>query len=133
MGGAVTFLATSGGDRKLQDTGEIVRGAARVARARALQTGARQIVRFDADQDKRQAVDGQKIPQGVRIDVWRPGYGKEEWRQAGDFLDGPMKWEFTGGGLVEPIRLRLVHGENIEILSFNALTGEAHREAPETR
>jgi prepilin-type N-terminal cleavage/methylation domain-containing protein len=118
MGGAVVLLSTTFDDPKIRKTSDLLREAARTARERALTEGARQVVRLGADH-----VNDQLIPEGVRIDFWRPGFQKNDWRIPQD-----VRWEFTGGGLVEPIRLKLVHGENVEILEFNALTGEARRE-----
>ncbi len=120
MGGAVVLLSTTFEDPGIKKTGDLLRDASRAAREKALISGARQVVRLDADQ-----VNRQTIPEGVRIDFWRPGMRKKEWKIPKD-----VEWEFTGGGLVEPIRLKLVHGKNIEILEFNALTGEARREVP---
>lgn len=123
MGGAVVLLSSTFEDKGIKDTSDLLRDAAREAREQALTSGARQVVRLDADR-----VNNQAIPEGVRIDFWRPGMQKKEWAIPQD-----VQWEFTGGGLVEPVRLRLVHGENMEILEFNALTGEARRQLPKAR
>jgi hypothetical protein len=40
-------------------------------------------------------------------------------------------WTFTGGGLVEPIRVRLRKGGQAEQFSFSALTGETINETVE--
>lgn len=130
MGGAVVLLSTTFEDPELRDTSKLLRDAARSARETALISGARQIVRLESYPGGGQGVNGQSIPEGVRMEIWRPGYRQDEWRPAGDPLLGPAEWEFTGGGLVEPIRVKLVDGENQEILAFNALTGEARREIP---
>lgn len=130
MGGAVVLLSTTFEDPELRDTSNLLRDAARSAREKALVSGARQIVRLESYPGGGQGVNGQRIPEGVRMEIWRPGYRQEEWRQAGDPLLGPVEWEFTGGGLVEPIRLKLIDGEDVEILAFHALTGEGRREMP---
>ena len=129
MGGAVVLLSTTSEDPELRDTSKLLRDAARSARETALITGARQIVRLDSYPGGGHGVNGQSIPEGVRMEIWRPGYRQDEWIEPGG-LFGPTEWEFPGGGLVEPIRVKLVDGENQEILAFNALTGEARREIP---
>jgi hypothetical protein len=54
--------------------------------------------------------------------------GESGWKTPEDY-----QWLFTGGGLVEPLRVLLKHNENEEQFSFSALTGESVTEAREKR
>ena len=118
MGGAVVFLSTTGGDRELIRSRQMLEEAAGAARERALGTGQAQEIRLDA-----RAVGGEEFPGEVEMDVITPAdlaAGRRGWGRPDNYL-----WFVTGGGLVEPIRVRLRHGDNREVFEFNALTGES--------
>ena len=118
MGGAVVFLSTTGGDRELIASRKMLEEVAGAAREKALGSGIRQQIRLDA-----RAVDGKGFPGDVEMDVITPqdlARGQRSWGKPEDYL-----WLITGGGLVEPIRVRLRHGENQDEFEFNALTGES--------
>lgn len=118
MGGAVVFLSTTGGDRELIQSRRMLEEAAGEAREKALGSGREQRIRLDAT-----AVDGRKFPGEVEMDLITPAdlaQGRRGWGKPKDY-----RWFVTGGGLVEPIRVRLRHGQNLEEFEFNALTGES--------
>jgi len=118
MGGAVVFLSTTGGDRELMASRKMLEQAAGEAREKALGTGREQTVRLDF-----RAVSGQEFPGDVEMDLITPAdlaLGRKSWGRPENYL-----WFVTGGGLVEPIRVRLRHGENRDQFEFNALTGES--------
>ena len=118
MGGAVVFLSTTGGDRELIASRKILEEQAGAARERALATGKEQRIRLDA-----RAVDGKEFPGDVEMDLVTPqdlAQGRRGWGKPDNYL-----WLVTGGGLVEPIRIRLRHGENRDVFEFSALTGES--------
>jgi hypothetical protein len=76
-------------------------------------------------------VDGSAFPNGVEMMIVTPlnrSKGKGGWKTPEDY-----QWLFTGGGLVEPLRVLLKHNENEEQFSFSALTGESVTEAREKR
>jgi type II secretory pathway pseudopilin PulG len=119
MGGAVVFLSTTGGDRELIQSRKMLEEEVGSAREKALGTGIRQQILLDV-----RAVAGNEFPGEVEMDLITPedlargrrGWGKPE----------KYQWLITGGGLVEPIRVRLRHGENRDEFEFNALTGESN-------
>lgn len=118
MGGAVVFLSTTDGDRELIQSRKMLEEAAGEAREKALGSGRAQRVILD-----RQAVNGQEFPGEVEMFVIIPGdlsQGRKGWGKPDKY-----QWLVTGGGLVEPIRVRLNHGENRDQFEFNALTGES--------
>jgi len=118
MGGAVVLLSTGGGDRELIQSRRMLEEAAGEARQRALETGRAQEIRLDA-----RAVGGKEFPGEVEMDLIRPGdlaEGRPDWAKPEEVL-----WFVSGGGLVEPIRVRLRHGDNVDTFDFNALTGES--------
>ncbi len=126
MGGAVVFLSTTGGDRELIQSRKMLEETVGEAREKALGSGIRQQIRLDA-----RAVDGNAFPGDVEMDVITPqdlARGRRSWGKPEDY-----RWLITGGGLVEPIRVRLRHGENRDEFEFNALTGESVTRRAEPR
>lgn len=126
MGGAVVFLSTTGGDRALIEARKMLEESVGQARERALSSGTRQQIRLDA-----RAVAGQEFPEEVEMDLITPqdlAQGRRSWGQPENYL-----WLVTGGGLVEPIVVRLRHGENLDVFEFNALTGESVTRRQEKR
>ena len=118
MGGAVVFLSTTGGDRELIASRKMIEEQAGVAREKALGSGTEQKIRLDA-----RAVGGEELPGEVELDLITPrdrARGIKTWGRPENY-----QWLVTGGGLVEPVRIRLRHGENAEEFDFNALTGES--------
>lgn len=118
MGGAVVFLSTTGGDRELIEARRMLEEAAGQAREKALGTGTEQRIRLDA-----RSVAGEEFPGDVEMDLVTPAdlaKGQTSWAKPDNYL-----WFVTGGGLVEPIRVRLRHGDNRDEFEFNALTGES--------
>jgi len=118
MGGAVVFLSSTGGDRELLQSRRMLEQASGEAREKALGSGKEQRIRLDA-----RAVGGEEFPGEVEMEVITPAdlaAGRRSWGRPDNYL-----WFVTGGGLVEPIRVRLKHGENREEFEFNALTGES--------
>jgi len=96
------------------------------AREKALSTGRSQRVVLRGG-----GVDGSAFSNEIEMLIVTPldrSKGKSGWKTPEDY-----KWLFTGGGLVEPIRVLLKHGENEEQFSFSALTGESVTEAREKR
>ena len=96
------------------------------ARERALGTGREQRIRLDA-----RAVGGEEFPGDVEMDLVTPqdlAGGRQDWAKPENY-----QWLVTGGGLVEPIRVRLRHGANREVFEFNALTGETVTRRAEER
>jgi len=92
--------------------------AAGKARESALRSGRAQRVILGGG-----GVGGVAFPDGIEMLVVTPldrSKGKNGWKTPEDY-----QWLFTGGGLVEPIRVLLKHGENEEQFSFSALTGES--------
>ena len=126
MGGAVVFLTSTGGDKELARARKTLEDQAGQARENALRFGREQRVILSAHR-----VGGEELPEGVSIDVITPqdlALGRRGWGKPQDY-----SWLFTGSGLVEPIRVRLRHGENVEQFSFGALTGESMTEKPDRR
>jgi hypothetical protein len=126
MGGAVVFLSSTGGDRELIQTRKMLEEAAGEAREKALGSGTQQQIRLDV-----QAVAGREFPGEVEMDLITPqdlARGRRDWGRPKDY-----SWLITGGGLVEPIRVRLRHGENRDEFEFNALTGESVTRRAESR
>ena len=126
MGGAVVFLSTTGGDRELIESRKILEAQVGSAREKALGSGVRQYIRLDA-----RAVAGEEFPGEVEMDVINTqdlARGIRNWGRPENY-----QWLVTGGGLVEPIRVRLRHGENREVFEFNALTGESMTRPAEDR
>ena len=118
MGGAVVFLSSTGGDRDLESARKILEERAGQAREKALSTGRAQRVVLGAG-----GVDGSAFDNGVEMLIVTPldrSKGRNGWKTPEDY-----PWLFTGGGLVEPIRVLLKHNENEEQFSFSALTGES--------
>ena len=118
MGGAVVFLSTTGGDRELIQSRKMLEEAVGAAREKALASGIQQRIRLDA-----RAVDGEEFPGEVEMEVVTPqdlAQRRRGWAKPENYL-----WLVTGGGLVEPVRVRLRHGENKDEFEFNALTGES--------
>jgi len=118
IGGAVVFLATTGGDRELIRARKMLEEVAGESREKALGSGIQQRIRLDA-----RAVAGEEFPGEVEMDLVTPrdlARGRRDWAQPENY-----SWLITGGGLVEPIRVRLRHGENQDEFEFNALTGES--------
>ena len=118
MGGAAVFLSSTGGDPDLESARKILEERAGQAREKALSTGRAQRVVLGAG-----GVDGSAFDNGVEMLIVTPldrSKGRNGWKTPEDY-----PWLFTGGGLVEPIRVLLKHGENEEQFSFSALTGES--------
>ena len=118
MGGAVVFLSTTGGDRELLQSRKMLEEAAGEAREKALGSGREQRVVLD-----HRGVAGQEFPGDVEMYLLTPqdlSLGRRDWAKPENY-----QWLVTGGGLVEPIRVQLRHGENLDSFDFNALTGEA--------
>lgn len=126
FGGAALLLTTSAGDKDLTEARRQLQQAAREARVAALSQGAKQIVVLNA-----RGIGGGTFPGGVVMDLITPrdlAVGLKGWGRPLDY-----RWTFTGGGLVEPIRVRLRKGATVEQFSFSALTGETLTEAPDTQ
>ena len=118
MGGAAVFLSSTGGDRDLESARKLLEERAGQAREKALSTGRAQRVVLGAG-----GVDGSAFENGVEMMFVTPlerSKGRNGWKTPEDY-----EWLFTGGGVVEPIRVLLKHGENEEQFSFSALTGES--------
>jgi len=120
MGGAVVFLSTVGGDRELIETRKILEEAAGEAREKALASGQSQWIVVATSE-----INGRPIPDEVEMSV--SVAARKEWTR----YEKGYQWLVTGGGLVEPIRVRLRHGENRDEFEFNALTGESVTRQPE--
>jgi len=123
MGGAAVFLSSTGGDRDLESARKLLEEKAGQARERALSTGRVQRVLLGEG-----GVDGRAFENGVEMLIVTPRdryKGRNGWKTpvTEDGKDYP--WLFTGGGLVEPVRVLLKHNENEEQFSFSALTGES--------
>jgi len=123
MGGAAVFLSSTGGDRDLESARKLLEEKAGQAREKALSTGRAQRVLLGEG-----GVDGRAFENGVEMLIVTPRdrfKGRNGWKTpvTEDGKDYP--WLFTGGGVVEPIRVLLKHGENEEQFSFSALTGES--------
>lgn len=126
MGGAAVFLSSKGGDRDLESARKLLEERAGQAREKALSTGRAQRVVLGE-----RGVDGSAFPAGVEMMIVTPldrSKGKSGWKTPEDY-----QWLFTGGGLVEPLRVLLKHNENEEQFSFSALTGESVTEQREKR
>lgn len=126
MGGAAVFLSSTGGDSHLSQARVEVEEASRAAREKALQYGREQKVVLGD-----RGLNGREFPEGVEMNIITPqdkALGRKGWAKPEDY-----QWLFTGGGLVEPIRVRLIHGDNVEQFSFGALTGEATNEKPDRK
>jgi type II secretory pathway pseudopilin PulG len=124
MGGAVVLLSSTGGDKELAKARRVLEETARENREQALKHGHEQRVILGlhgpAGREFSEEVEMNIVtPQDIALE--RKGWGKPE----------DYQWLFTGSGLVEPIRIRLRHGENIEQFSFGALTGETTTEKPD--
>ena len=118
MGGAAVFLSSTGGDRDLESARKLLEERAGQAREKALSTGRAQRVVLGAG-----GVDGSAFDNGVEMLIVTPldrSKGRNGWKTPEDY-----EWLFTGGGVVEPIRVLLKHEENEEQFSFSALTGES--------
>lgn len=118
MGGAVVFLSSTGGDRELIQARKMLEERVGSARERALGSGQQQRILLDA-----RAVAGEEFPGEVEMEVVTPrdlAQGRQSWAKPDNYL-----WLVTGGGLVEPIRVRLRHGDNSDEFEFSALTGES--------
>ena len=118
MGGAAVFLSSTGGDRDLESARKLLEERAGQAREKALSTGRAQRVVLGAG-----GVDGSAFENGVEMLIVSPldrSKGRNGWKTPEDY-----EWLFTGGGVVEPIRVLLKHEENEEQFSFSALTGES--------
>ena len=126
MGGAAVFLSSTGGDRDLESARKILEERAGQAREKALSTGRAQRVVLGG-----KGVDVSAFSNGVEMMIVTPlnrSKGKGGWKTPEDY-----QWLFTGGGLVEPLRVLLKHNENEEQFSFSALTGESVTEPREKR
>jgi len=120
MGGAVVFLSSTGEDRELRQAREMFEEAAGLAREKALGSGRAQFVELEE-----KAVNGKLLPDEVEMSLITTEdlvAGRRTWAKPPE--EG-FRWLVTGGGLVEPIRVRLRRGGNVEQFSFNALTGES--------
>lgn len=118
MGGAVVFLSSTGGDRELIQSRKMLEEEAGEAREKALGSGREQRVMLD-----RRGVAGREFPGEVEMLLITPqdqAAGRRDWAKPEKY-----QWLVTGGGLVEPIRVQLRHGENTDFFDFNALTGES--------
>ena len=118
MGGAAVFLSSTGGHRDLESARKLLEERAGQAREKALSTGRAQRVVLGAG-----GVDGSAFENGVEMLIVTPldrSKGRNGWKTPEDY-----EWLFTGGGVVEPIRVLLKHEENEEQFSFSALTGES--------
>ena len=118
MGGAAVFLSSTGGDPDLESARKHLEERAGQAREKALSTGRAQRVVLGAG-----GVDGSAFENGVEMLIVTPldrSKGRNGWKTPEDY-----EWLFTGGGVVEPIRVLLKHEENEEQFSFSALTGES--------
>jgi Tfp pilus assembly protein FimT len=122
MGGAVVLLSSTFEDKAIKDTSDLLRDAAREARVQALATGKSQRIVVTISE-----INGKPIPEEVELSL--SVSARKAWTQ----YEKGYQWLVTGGGLVEPIRVRLRHGENQDELEFNALTGEARRRLPNAR
>jgi prepilin-type N-terminal cleavage/methylation domain-containing protein len=126
MGGAAVFLTSTGGDKDLAKARRILEDQAGLARENALRFGRAQRVVLDL-----KGAGGKSFPEGVEMELITPedlAVGRRGWGKPQDY-----QWLFTGSGLVEPIRVRLRHDNNIEQFSFGALTGETTDEKPDRR
>lgn len=126
FGGAALLLTTSAGDKDIMEARKQLESAARSAREAALRGGVKQVVVLNAS-----GTGSAPFPEGVEMDLITPqdlAMNRKGWGRPSDY-----KWSFTGGGLVEPIRVRLRKGANVEQFSFSALTGETTTEAPDLR
>ncbi|NCY23115.1 hypothetical protein EBX31_14335, partial [bacterium] len=104
----------------------ILEDQAGLARENALRFGRAQRVVLDL-----KGAGGKSFPEGVEMELITPedlAVGRRGWGKPQDY-----QWLFTGSGLVEPIRVRLRHDNNIEQFSFGALTGETTNEKPDRR
>ena len=118
MGGAAVFLSSTGGDRDLETARKLLEDKAGQAREKALSTGRAQRVVLGGG-----GVGGSAFSNGVEMLIVTPldrSKGRSGWKTPEDY-----EWLFTGGGVVEPIRVLLKHNENEEQFSFSALTGES--------
>ena len=124
FGGAALVLTSSAGDRDLVEARKQMQQVARDARMTALSQGSKQTVILNAN-----GAGVANFSGGVEMDIVTPrdlASGLKGWGRPLDY-----QWSFTGGGLVEPIRVRLRKGGNAEQFSFSALTGEIVPEAPD--
>jgi len=127
MGGAVVFLSSTGEDRELRLAREMFEEAAGVAREKALGSGQTQFVVLEE-----KAVNGEPLPEEVEMFLITTEdlvAGRRSWAKP---PEGGFRWLVTGGGLVEPIRVRLRRGGNTDQFSFSALTGESMTERADT-
>ena len=123
MGGAVVFLSSTGEDRELRLAREMFEEAAGLAREKALGSGQAQFVVL-----RERAVNADPLPEEVEMTLITTEdlvAGRRTWAKPPE--EG-FRWLVTGGGLVEPIRVRLRRGGNVEQFSFSALTGESTTE-----
>ena len=124
FGGAAVLLTTTGGDKDLIAARKQLEIAARSSREAALREGRKKVVVLNDT-----GVGGAAFSGGVEMDLITPqdlSVGRRGWGRPKDY-----QWTFTGGGLVEPIRVRLRRGANVEQFSFSALTGETTTEPAE--
>ena len=97
-----------------------------MAREKALGSGQSQFVMVEE-----KAVNGEALPDEVEMMLITTEdlvAGRRTW---GKPPEQGFRWLVTGGGLVEPIRVRLRRDGNAEIFSFSALTGESVTEKAE--
>jgi type II secretory pathway pseudopilin PulG len=123
FGGAAVLLTSRAGDKDLIEARKLLEDSARAARTAALKSGTKQNVVLNA------AGPSGGFPGGVQMDLITPrdlAVGLKGWGRPLDY-----SWTFTGGGLVEPIRVRLRKGGQAEQFSFSALTGETINETVE--
>jgi hypothetical protein len=102
----------------LESARKLLEEKAGQAREKALSTGRAQIVVLGGG-----GVGGSAFSNGVEMLIVTPldrSKGRSGWKTPEDY-----EWLFTGGGVVEPIRVLLKHNENEEQFSFSALTGES--------
>ena len=126
MGGAVVFLSSTGEDPQLKEARRMFEEAAGGAREKALGSGQSQFVMLEE-----KAVNGEALPDEVEMTLITTEdlvAGRRTW---GKPPEEGFRWLVTGGGLVEPIRVRLRRDGNAEIFSFSALTGESVTEKAE--
>jgi len=124
FGGAAVLLTSTGGDKDLIAARKQLEASARSSREAALREGRKKVVVLNDT-----GVGGAAFSGGVEMDVITPqdlSLGRRGWGRPQDY-----QWTFTGGGLVEPIRVRLRRGANVEQFSFSALTGETTTEPAE--
>jgi len=126
MGGAVVSLSTTSGDRDLEQARRMLEEEVGTARELALESGRDRWISLSA-----RSVGKSEFPGEVEMDLVTPRdriLGKKGWGKPQDY-----PWLVSGGGLVEPIRVRLRHGANSQVFEFNPLTGESQTRPGEQR